>query len=83
MAINCKVRSLIVEAGAAFTPFQRKTWSSARQWGQKGDSFNCNWPPEGGRECSVCGASGSVKTGATMVLVFLLGDLAVGWIFGH
>ena len=38
---------------------------------------------EGGSVCGVCGASGGVKTGATMVLVFLLSDSAVGWIFGH
>ena len=69
------VGSSIVEARAVLIPFQRKMHSSAQQWGQNGEPFNCRRPPAGGGWCEPCRVGDGVKIGATMILTSLLGGL--------
>ena len=82
-AIRWIVGSSIVEAGAVFTPLQRKIRSSTRQFGRNGDSFNCKVPMGGGWGCGVDGNAGDVKTGFTVILICLLDGPAMELILGN
>jgi hypothetical protein len=65
------VGSLIVDAGAVLTPFQRKMHSSAQQLGWKGDGLSCRRVPGDAAGWSVGACSDDVNIGATTILICL------------